>query len=52
MAVEKVEKRAKTKVIAKTGGVTMWQWDIMKMMMPGKTGFCFAHSAGLNEIIG
>lgn len=37
VAVEKKGKGAKTKLVAKTGGATVRQWDIMKMMVPGET---------------
>ena len=35
VAVEKKGKGGKTKLIAKTGGAEVRQWDIMKMMVPG-----------------
>lgn len=35
MAVEKKGKGTKTKLVAKTGGGEVRQWDIMKMMLPG-----------------
>ncbi|CAM9199743.1 unnamed protein product [Ascophyllum nodosum] len=34
VAVEKKGKGAKTKLVAKTGGAEVRQWDIMKMMVP------------------
>lgn len=36
VAVEKKGKSAKTKLVAKTGGAHVRQWDIMKMMVPGE----------------
>lgn len=36
VAVEKKGKGGKTKLIAKTGGAGVRQWDIMKMMVPGE----------------
>lgn len=36
VAVEKKGKGGKTKLVAKTGGAEVRQWDIMKMMVPGE----------------
>lgn len=38
VAVEKKGKGTKSKLVAKTGGAEVRQWDIMKMMMPGESG--------------
>lgn len=35
VAVEKKGKGTKSKLVAKTGGAEVRQWDIMKMMVPG-----------------
>lgn len=46
VAVEKKGKGTKTKLVAKTGGATVRQWDIMKMMVPGERCMRFFIQSG------